>query len=420
VFGEENCLAILVWQHSLQPKGYSGTFSVHHNYVLCYQKSADFELANLDRTDEHNKNYSNPDNDPNGPWRAGDVRNALYRPNLIYKITTPSGKSITPPPNGWRWSRETVALKIQSGEIVFSADETRIIRKIYLNSLDGRTPETILFGKDVGTTRDAASEIKALFDDCVPFDTPKPTGLIQHLITLSGARERDVIIDFFAGSGTTGHAATLQNVGYSSNCRYLLVQLPEPLDPENKDQKAAAEYCDRLGKPRTIAELTKERLRRSGAKVKADNPMFAGDTGFRVFKLDTSNIRAWNPDRDNLEKTLLDHEEHILPGRSEADIVYELLLKLGLDLCVPIESRAIAGKTVGAIGGGVLLTCLAERITTKEVEALAQGIVAWRKELAPAGDTTCVFRDSAFENDIAKSNLAAILEQYGIVNVRSL
>jgi adenine-specific DNA-methyltransferase len=420
IFGEENCKGILIWQHSLQPKGYSGTFSVHHNYVLCYQKSEFFELANMDRTDEHNKNYANPDNDPNGPWRAGDVRNALYRPNLIYKITTPSGKTIDPPEKGWRWSKETVASKIQTGEIVFSSDESRIIRKIYLNTLDGRTPETILFGKDVGTTRDAASEIKDLFDGSVPFDTPKPVGLIQHLISLSGARANDVVIDFFAGSGTSGHAVLAQNAAAGGSLRYILVQLPEPLDSENKEQKLPAEFCDDLCKPRTIAELTKERLRRAGTKIKMDNPMFAGDTGFRVFKLDTSNIRAWNPDRDNLEKTLLDHEEHILPGRTEADIVYELLLKLGVDLCVPIESRTIAGKTVGAIGGGVLLTCLAERITTKEVEELAQGIVAWRKELAPAGDTTCVFRDSAFENDIAKSNLAAILEQYGIANVRSL
>jgi adenine-specific DNA-methyltransferase len=214
-----------------------------------------------------------------------------------------------------------------------------------------------------------------------------------------------------------------------------MVQLPEPLDQDNSEQKAAADFLDKLGKPRTIAELTKERLRRAGQKIKSEQaeasrqstltPSAAGgreelDTGFRVFKLDTSNIRAWNPDRNDLEKTLLDHEEHILPGRTEADIVYELLLKLGLDLCVPIESRNIAGKTVGAIGGGVLLACLSERITAVEVEALAQGIVAWHKELAPAGNTTCVFRDSAFENDIAKSNLAAILEQYGIANVRSL
>ncbi len=270
IFGEENCQAILVWQHSLQPKGYSGTFSVHHNFVLCYQKGDDFELANLDRTDEHNKNYSNSDNDPNGAWRSGDVRNALYRPNLIYKITTPSGKTIDPPPNGWRWSRETVESKIRSGEIVFSPDESRIVRKIYLNTLDGRTPETILFGKDVGTTRDAASEIKELFDDHVPFDTPKPTGLIQHLITLSGASGNDLVFDFFAGSGTSADAVWRQNIANDQLLRTVLVQLPEPVDADDKQQKAAAAFCDELGKSRNIAELTKERLRRAGKKIRQE------------------------------------------------------------------------------------------------------------------------------------------------------
>ncbi|PJB35832.1 MAG: site-specific DNA-methyltransferase, partial [Deltaproteobacteria bacterium CG_4_9_14_3_um_filter_51_14] len=137
-------------------------------------------------------------------------------------------------------------------------------------------------------------------------------------------------------------------------------------------------------------------------------------------KLDSTNIREWEPDRDNLEKTLLDHIEHIKPGRTEADILYELLLKLGLDLCVPIEKRTIAGKAVHSIGGGVLMTCLAEKIRPEDVEALAQGVVEWHKSLAPAGDTTCVFRDSAFVDDVVKTNLAAILEQHGIVNVRSL
>lgn len=420
IFGEENFLAKLVWQHSLQPKGYSGTFSVHHNYVLCYQKTDEFELSNLERTDEHNKNYSNPDNDPNGPWRSGDVRNALYRPNLIYKITTPSGKIIEPPPNGWRWSKETVASKIQTGEIVFSVDETRIIRKIYLNTLEGRTPETILFGKEVGTTRDAASEIKDLFDGSVPFDTPKPTGLIKHLISLSGARENDVVVDFFAGSGTTGHAVAAESASDGSSRRYILVQLPEPLDTENKDQKVAADFCKKIGKPLNIAELTKERLRRVEKKVKAENPLFSGDLGFRVFKLDTSNINTWDPNRDDLEQTLLDHVEHIKPGRSEADILYELLLKLGLDLCVPIENQTIAGKTVHSIGGGVLLACLAESISRDEAEPLALGMIEWHKAQAPAGDTTCVFRDSAFADDVAKSNLAAILDQHGIKTVRSL
>jgi len=155
-------------------------------------------------------------------------------------------------------------------------------------------------------------------------------------------------------------------------------------------------------------------------KIKDENPMFAGDLGFRVFKLDSSNIRAWDPDRDKLQKTLEESVEHLKSDRTEADILHELLLKLGLDLCVPIEQKTIAGKTVHSVGGGVLLACLATQITRDEVEPLAQGIVAWHKALAPAGDTTCVFRDSAFADDVAKTNLAAILNQHGLQNLRSL
>lgn len=227
-------------------------------------------------------------------------------------------------------------------------------------------------------------------------------------------------MDFFAGSGTTGQAILNQNSANGFHLRSILVQLPEPLNAENKDQKAAADYCDALGKSRTIAELTKERLRRAAAQIKNENQTFAGDTGFRVFKLDHSNIRAWNPNPTDLEKTLFAHQDHLLEGRSETDVLYELLLKLGLDLCVPIEQRTINGKDVHSVGGGVLMACLAPTITYKDIEPLAQGIVAWHKELAPAGDTTCVFRDSAFADDVAKTNLAAILEQYGIQNVRSL
>jgi adenine-specific DNA-methyltransferase len=211
-----------------------------------------------------------------------------------------------------------------------------------------------------------------------------------------------------------------QNVIDEGKRRYILVQLPEPLDVGNRDQGVAASYCDQLGKPRSIAELTKERLRRAAAKVKADNPMFAGDTGFRVFRLDTSNIRAWNPNPADLEQTLFGHQDHLVDGRSESDILYELLLKLGLDLCVPMDKRSIHGKDMHSVGGGVLMACLAEHITRDDVEPLAQGIVACHEELQPAGDTTCVFRDSAFADDVTKTNMAAILEQHGIQNVRSL
>jgi adenine-specific DNA-methyltransferase len=229
-----------------------------------------------------------------------------------------------------------------------------------------------------------------------------------------------VVIDFFAGSGTTGHAVWAQNAADAGNRRYILVQLPEPLDPDNKEQRTAATFCDKLRKPRNIAELTKERLRRSSKLIKTENPMFSGDAGFRVFKLDSSNIREWEPDRNGLEKALQDSVEHLRTERTEADILHELLLKLGLDLCVPIEQRSIAGKTVHSVGGGVLLVCLARAVDRRETEALAQGIVAWHEALAPAGETTCVFRDSAFIDDVAKTNLAAILSQHGLLNVRSL
>ena len=211
-----------------------------------------------------------------------------------------------------------------------------------------------------------------------------------------------------------------QNAIDGGKRRYMLVQLPEPLDPDDKDQKTAADFCDKIKRPRNIAELTKERLRRSGSKVREDNPLFAGDLGFRVFKLDTSNIRAWDPDASNLADTLEQHLEHLKADRTETDILYELLLKLGLDLCVPIAKRELAGKTVYSIGAGVLFACLSTTITREDVEPLAQGIATWRKELAPVGDTSCVFRDSAFADDVAKTNLAAILAQNGLENVRSL
>ena len=211
-----------------------------------------------------------------------------------------------------------------------------------------------------------------------------------------------------------------QNTKDSGRRRYIVVQLPKRIDPTKSNQKVAADFCDRLGKPRNLAELTKERLRRAAKKIKEANPQFTGDLGFRVFKLDTSNIRAWEPDGGDLKQTLLNSIDHIKSDRSQDDILYELLLKLGLDLCVPVETQTIAGKAVRSIGAGTLITCLDEHIACEEVDSLALGIADWHKQLEPTGDATVIFRDSAFEDDVAKTNLAAILQQYGLENVRSL
>ena len=211
-----------------------------------------------------------------------------------------------------------------------------------------------------------------------------------------------------------------KNAADGNGRRYILVQLPEPLDASDKEQKTAADFCDKLGKPRNIAELTKERLRRAAKKIKDENPMFTGDLGFRVFKLDTSNIRACEPDREDLDGALLANVDHVKCDRSEQDILYELLLKLGLDLCVSIQTRTIAGKTMCCIGTGTLIAYLDEKITREEVEPLALGIADWHSQLEPADDTTVIFRNSAFVDDVAKTNLATILQQHGLSNVRSL
>jgi adenine-specific DNA-methyltransferase len=236
----------------------------------------------------------------------------------------------------------------------------------------------------------------------------------------------DLVFDFFGGSGTTGHALMSQNASDTGNRRFILVQLPE--STERKDYQ-------------TIADITKERLRRAGKKVReeweakqsaaAQEPELPNsqsavarpqlpDLGFRVFKLASSNIQAWEPDRQNLAQTLEASVDHLKTDRTESDILFELLLKLGLDLTVPIETHTIAGQQVHSIGAGTLLVCMSKSIVAKEVEPLAVGIAAWHKVQATAGESTIVFRDSAFADDVVKTNLTAILQQHGLENVRSL
>jgi adenine-specific DNA-methyltransferase len=241
------------------------------------------------------------------------------------------------------------------------------------------------------------------------FKGQKSVRMLMRILE-SMTKDNDLVVDFFGGTSSTAHATMQLNSNDRGKRRFVMVQMPEPTLEDSEAFKAGY---------KTIAEIGKERVRRAAAKIKEDNPLFAADTGFRVYKLDQSNIRAWQPS-GNLEKDLIDNVEHILPDRSEADVLTELLLKLGLDLCVPIETKTIAGKSVHSIGGGVLIACLDSKIAEAEVEPLALGIVQWHDALKPAGDTTCVFRDNAFASDVAKTNLAAILEQHGVAQVRSL
>lgn len=475
VFGEDNFLARLIWEKGR--KNDAKLFSTGHDYMLVYAASksflseqgvrwreakpgaAEIQLeylrlrslfggddtqvqqqlrgwyASLPTTHPSKRlsRYSNVDSrgvwrDDNMSWPGGG--------GPTYDVIHPAtGEPCKVPEGGWRYSTLVKMQEmIAAGRVQFRDDHTEPpMRKTYLvreSSDDRDEGDDNSEGEDVSiqvagtyfyrSALQASRLMLELFGSKV-FDNPKDHEVLARWIGYtSGARAGDIVLDFFAGSGTTGHAVMAQNAGDDGKRRYILVQLPEQLDLENKDQKVAATFCDGLRKPRTIAELTKERLRRSATKVKAENPLFAGDLGFRAFKLDSSNIRTWEPNRDDLAQTLLEAVEHLKPGRTEADVLYELLLKLGLDLCVPIESKDVLSHTIHSVGGGVLMACLSEQIDRVAVEPLAQAIVNWRKTLAPAGDTTCIFRDSAFADDVAKTNMTAILEQHGIVNVQSL
>ena len=424
IFGQESFLTNAIWQKkygvSSDAKGIPGM----HDHVLVYQKSDSFNPGILPRSDKQDAAYKNLDNDPRGLWRSDNLTRTEYRARDFYAIVAPKTKQEFFPPKGssWRHPEDEMKKLIADNRIWFGLDgQNRPAAKRFLSEVkQGVVASGWWPFSEVGHTDESKKEVQALFEKVSPFDTPKPIRLINRMfdIGISDA-ESPIVLDFFAGSGSTGHAVLARNATTNRHVRYILVQLPEPLNPDQKEQKLGADCCDQLGKPRTIAELTKERLRRAGAKVKADNPLFSGDTGFRVFKLDSSNIRAWQPTGD-IAQDLVDNMQHLQVDRTDNDVLYELLLKLGLDLCVPIEVRTIEGKTVHSIGAGVLMACLDAHVGVAQAEALALGMAAWHKELAPAGDSTAVFRDSAFENDVAKSNLAAILEQHGIKQVRSL
>jgi adenine-specific DNA-methyltransferase len=438
IFGEENVLDNYPVVMNLKGNQDAYGFAETHEYVIACLRSKDECLLNALPVDEEEVAREWLE-DEYGLYKEADNLRATgvnapreKRPNLWYPIfldvssmalyvtqddkplsashaiiwpVNPEGEELS-----WYWSKNTFLENRHNLILKKTANGWQFYRKQrpQLGDLPTKKPKSFFYKPDYSTST-ATNKLKDLFGKKV-FDGPKPVPFIRDLLII-GSHKDGLVLDFFAGSGTTGEAVYRLNAADGGTRRFILVQLPEPT-PEGSEARRAG-YA-------SIAGLTKDRLRRAAKKTKDENPMFAGDFGFRVFKLDSSNIRAWEPDRDNLNQTLIDHQEHLKADRTEEDILYELLLKLGLDLCVPIETKTIAGKAVHSIGGGVLLACLATQIAREEVEPLAQGIVAWHKALAPAGDTTCVFRDSAFADDVAKTNLAVILIQNGVSTVRSL
>jgi adenine-specific DNA-methyltransferase len=415
LFGEENFVATVIWEKADSPRNTARQFSEDHDFILVYSARPEWAPTKLPRTEEANSIYSNPDNDPLGDWIPGDpFANKPYSKGR-YTVVGPTGRQFEPPPGRyWRVAEAKLRELDADGRIWWGpTKDARPSIKRYLAEVADLTPRTLWRKEDVGSNRTSKNELRSLFPESESFDTPKPTGLVRRMLQLAtNVNSEELVLDFFAGSGTTAHAVIAANVEDGGNRRFILVQLPEPI--ENADTQAS-----------TIAELTAERIRRATRKIKEDSPLFNGDLGFRVFKLASSNIRAWDPDRDKIAETLEASIEHLKTDRTEQDILFELLLKLGLDLSVPIETRRVEGTVsqehdIHSIGGGSLLVCLSQSIPQVDVEPLALALASWHEELQPAGDTTVVFRDSAFADDVAKTNITAILQQQGLETVRSL
>ena len=438
IFGYDNFCGVFIWEKKKKPSFLDRNMGTVTDYIISYAKDRPQSPAFTAGSVEEGKKYpfNNAGNNmavlafPAGSVTfnmteqvvaAQDMSEGKIRTELLDDVYVLDGKNRNKfrLRGEWRYSQSKLdRLIADGGKILISKVP---FRPNYVNQSGERKKTANLLSYRINaiqTNEDATQQAREIFGgDVVSY--PKPEGLLKYLVRAVSDGD-DIILDFFAGSGTTASGVCRQNAEDSCSRRFILVQLPQPLDTEDKSQADAVDFCDRIGRPHNLAELTKEHLRRSAYHIKRGNTSFNGDLGFRVFKLDSSSIRAWEPDRANMAQSLLDHLDHIKPDRNEEDLFYELLLKLGYDLCVPVERREIAGKCVNTVAGGALVTCLAESIKGSEVDELALGIISWRDEMNDAEDVTVVFRDSAFEDDVAKTNMTEILGQYDVKDVRSL
>lgn len=455
VFGGENLVGVWQWHKSTTPPALSYKIKKTVEYVVGYEKvKAPTRYRGAAKTSPSNDPLTKPQNThktltfppgsisidiKDGVIPAGIYGTDKYPNELLADMWCKSGRNVESISfhNRFVWTQENLHGELGKGTRICLSD--KLVFSYKKSEYDPEVPPSLINGSvGVGTTEAAGKDLDILLGVEGVFDYPKPTALLSYLMGFM-CGPSDLVLDFFAGSGTTGHAVMAQNAADGGCRRYILVQLPEPLDPEKANQRAAANYCDTLGKPRTIAELTKERLRRAAAKIAAeakpraaidlldesgaDNARGPLDLGFRVFNLAPSNFRTWAADPATLTDALENSMAPILDDRTDQDILHELLLKRGLDLAAPIASRTVGKHTLHAIGGGILMICLSRSIARADAEPLALAMASWHTELAPAGDPHnhfAYFLDSAFADDVAKANLAAILHQHGIPNVNSL
>ena len=398
IFGEKNFVAQLVWERAYSPKNDARFISNSHDYILMYARSInDFTIGRLERTDEANARYSNPDNDPRGDWKPSDMSVKTYNADCDYPITTPSGRVVEPPAGRcWRLSPKAFGERLRDNRIWFGADGNSVpCIKRFLSELkyDGMAPTSILFYKEVGHSQEGAKEVVALFGDKGVFDGPKPVRLLQRLITLANLKDDSIVLDFFSGSATTAHALMKTNAEKDTHCKFILVQLPEEVSDTKKD----------LGY-KTICEIGKERIRRAGKKIKEESPLTTQhlDTGFRVLKLDSTNMEdIYYAPNDINQANLFSLVDNVKPDRTSEDLLFQVMLELGATLDSKIEYQTIDGKTVWNVSDGYIVACFDKDVTDDVVKVIAK--------MQPQ---YAVLRDTSMANDSTATNFEQIFKTY--------
>ena len=399
VFGERNFLAQVIWERAYSPINLMKHFSPSHDYILCYAKNIDFAVCHgIGRSDEANGRYSNPDNDPRGVWKASDLSVGPAVQENIYPITTPSGRVVEPPAGrSWSLSRKAFRERLEDNRIWFGPNGDNVpAMKRFLSELrkTGITPMTIWKYTEVDHSQGATQKLAQLFNGKKYFDYPKPVSLIERCLQLYSDKD-SLILDFFSGSATTAHAVMQLNAEDGGNRKFIMVQLPELTDEKSEAYKAGY---------KNICEIGKERIRRAGAKIKEENPEKAQnlDTGFRVLKLDSSNMKdVFYSPKETSQLELFRYVDNVKDDRTSEDLLFQVMLELGATLDSKIEESVVDGKTIYNVADGYLVACFDQEVSDDVVKAIAK--------MQP---TYAVLRDTSLANDATATNFEQIFKTY--------
>lgn len=407
VFGEQNFVGSVIWERAFAPKNDAKYLSDSHDYIVIYAKSiTQFQIGLLPRSEEANSRYKNPDNDPRGPWTSSDLSVKTYNSAYDYEITTPNG-TIVRPTDGrcWFTSKERMQKLIEDGRVWFGEDGGNMPRlKRYLSDVQqGMTATTIWKHTDVGHNQEGRQELKKLFDDKGYFDGPKPVRLVSRILQIANVPQDALILDFFSGSATTAHAVMKYNAEDGGNRKFIMVQVPEPTDEKSEAYKAGY---------KNICEIGKERIRRAGAKIKEENPLGTMDldVGFRVLKCDSTNMKDVYYHPDEYTASMFDMlSDNIKEDRTPEDLLFQVMLDLGVLLSSKIEQAEIAGKKVFNVADNFLIACFDANVTEKTITAVAKQKPYY-----------FVMRDSSLASDSVAANFDQIFATYSPDTVRKV